>query len=79
MGLIGNEPKQKVEILSICGQYWHGNKCSWLQLNVRICEMSSLWIWKDAEEDHCIRKPRKVEEAFLRTSGGFIVDRDGRS
>lgn len=80
MGLIGNEPEQKVENLSIFG---HCSQWELVQPASTQCgnmfQMISIWKWINAEEDLWIRKPGKVEEAFPRTSGSFIVDRDGNS
>lgn len=80
MAVIGNEPEPKVENLSICGQSspWESVQPATTECGTMF-EMISLWIWINAEEDFWIRQPGKVEEAFLRTSGSFVVDRDGSS
>lgn len=80
MGLIGNVSEQKVENLSICGHSspWESGQPATTQCG-NMFEMISPWIRINAEEDFWIRKPGKVEEAFLRRSGSFIVDSDGSS
>lgn len=57
MGLIGNEPEQKVENLSICG---HCSPWELVQPAPTQCgnmfQMISIWKWINAEEDFWIRE-----------------------
>lgn len=65
MGLIGNEPEQKVENLSICGYSspWKSVQPATTEYGTMF-EMISLWIWINAEENFLDQETREGGGSF---------------